>query len=75
VERAEPARGRLPIVALTAFAMPGDRQRCLDNGMDDHMSKPFTIAELKDVLDRHGGKRAPTAGVPAVAPPGGRRPA
>jgi signal transduction histidine kinase/CheY-like chemotaxis protein len=52
VERAEPGRGRLPIVALTAFAMEGDRQRCLDNGMDDHMSKPFTIAELKDLLAR-----------------------
>lgn len=52
VERAEPGRGRLPIVALTAFAMEGDRQRCLDNGMDDHMSKPFTIAELKGLLAR-----------------------
>jgi signal transduction histidine kinase/CheY-like chemotaxis protein len=72
VERGDPARGRVPIVALTAFAMPGDRQRCLDNGMDDHMSKPFTIAELKAVLERHG---APAAGLPAAAPPEGRRPA
>jgi CheY-like chemotaxis protein len=52
VERAEPARGHLPIIALTAFAMPDDRQRCLDNGMDDHMGKPYTIAELRALLVR-----------------------
>jgi signal transduction histidine kinase/PleD family two-component response regulator len=43
---------RTPIVALTAHAMEGDRQRCLDGGMDDYMTKPFTLAGLREVLTR-----------------------
>jgi CheY-like chemotaxis protein len=46
---------RIPIIALTANAMPGDRQRCIDSGMDDYLTKPFLPEELLRVLDQWGG--------------------
>ncbi|PWC34235.1 response regulator [Azospirillum sp. TSO35-2] len=43
---------RLPIIAMTASAMPADRQRCLDNGMDDHVPKPLDLPQLFATLAR-----------------------
>ncbi len=49
---------RTPIVAVTAHAMPGDRERCLQAGMDDYFSKPVTGASFVAMLERWGPARA-----------------
>jgi signal transduction histidine kinase/DNA-binding response OmpR family regulator len=50
---------RIPIVALTAHAMEGDRQRCLDADMDGYVSKPIKAVELFEVIDRVMASTAP----------------
>jgi CheY-like chemotaxis protein/HPt (histidine-containing phosphotransfer) domain-containing protein len=47
---------RTPIVALTANAMMGTLERCLEAGMDDYLTKPLDISRLQDVLDRFMGR-------------------
>ncbi len=50
--RLRAAGSTVPIVALTALAMPGDRERCLDAGADDYISKPMRLQDLTRVLAR-----------------------
>ena len=45
-------RPRTPIVAVTAHALKGNRQDCLDNDMDDYISKPIAIERVKDILEK-----------------------
>jgi two-component system sensor histidine kinase/response regulator len=44
---------RTPIVALTASAASGERERCLEAGMDGYLSKPFTQGSLGALVDRY----------------------
>ncbi len=46
------SKKHIPIVAVTAAAMAGDREKCLESGMDDYLSKPVNIQQLKQVLEK-----------------------
>ncbi len=57
--RRNPRWSRLPIVAMTAHAMNGDRERCLAAGMDAYVSKPVQPAHLIATIEKHlAGPRA-----------------
>jgi signal transduction histidine kinase/CheY-like chemotaxis protein len=53
-------RGRVPIVAMTASAMRGDRERCLAAGMDDYIAKPIDSTKLDQILERWLPQPEPT---------------
>jgi two-component system cell cycle response regulator DivK len=45
----------IPIIALTAFAMGGDRARILASGCDEYVTKPFNITEILELVARYAG--------------------
>ena len=55
--RADPRFADLPVIAMTADAMSGDKQRALASGMNDYVAKPFVINEMFAVLSRWIGPR------------------
>lgn len=50
--RSNPQTRDIPVLAATAGALPGDRERCLAGGCDDYLAKPFTHRELGERIER-----------------------
>ena len=48
---------QLPVVAVTAYAMAGDSERCREEGFDDYISKPYRIDQLRTLVARLAGQR------------------
>lgn len=71
IRRIEGQRGtsyRTPIIAVTANAAPGDRERCLAAGMDDYVTKPVRLQQLREAVERWVGRADagdPVTDVPA----------
>jgi CheY-like chemotaxis protein len=52
IREGEIGEARIPIVALTGNAMPGDREACVAAGMDDYLAKPFSLSALRAMVDK-----------------------
>jgi len=60
IRRREAGSGRrVPIIALTASAIEGDREQCLAAGMDDYLPKPFTAEQIRSALGNWLSPQAP----------------
>jgi len=69
-ESAKPGASSVPIIAMTANAMKGDRERCIASGMNEYMSKPVRMEVLREMLKKFTG--GSSTKVPAGAPPAAR---
>ncbi len=58
----DPVTSHIPIVAVTALSRPTDRQRALDDGADDYLSKPFDLDVLISTLARYTEAAEPASG-------------
>jgi CheY-like chemotaxis protein/nitrogen-specific signal transduction histidine kinase/HPt (histidine-containing phosphotransfer) domain-containing protein len=61
-------KSRLPVIAMTASAMQGDREKCLAAGMDDYLAKPVRLEDIRAIIEKWGPTASATAG-PPVRPP------
>jgi CheY-like chemotaxis protein len=52
IRKEEPAGTRMPIIAVTANALKGEAERCIDSGMDDFLTKPLRLNKLAPVLNK-----------------------
>ena len=68
IREEEAGQTRIPIVAMTANAMQGDRERCLDAGMDGYVSKPVKPEVLFQEIERVLGERSGSVATAAAAP-------
>ncbi len=57
-------KSKVPIIALTAYAMPGDREKFLAAGMNEYVTKPVQMDELKKALERVAEKMNNPTGAP-----------
>jgi len=65
IRNREPEDRHTPVIAMTANAMEGDQEICLEAGMDDYLAKPVNMNECRDVLEKWGSQKtvgAPTPG-------------
>jgi len=61
-------QARIIIVAMTAHAMAGDREKCISAGMDDYLAKPVRPKDVRDMIERWGGKIISSTKAPAAPP-------
>jgi CheY-like chemotaxis protein len=55
IREQEAGQRRIPIIALTANALNGDREECIKQGMDDDISKPLDTSALEELIKKHIG--------------------